>query len=317
MTAADTSTGTSPGERIVAVVVTYNRRELLARCLRAIARQTLRPWRVLVIDNASSDGTAAWLVEAARQDPTLRPWRSRINAGGAGGFHLGMRAAMARGADWLWLMDDDGQPLPDTLALQMAHARRERLDLCGPLVVDDADPTRLAFGLRKRWTIEGVAPLESGGLVWGETAPFNGTLVRRKLVEHIGTVEPRFFLWGDEVEYQLRALRAGARVATVVPARYLHPRRDRDRQPVLGGNLGEIAVRPPALTERYWRNLGVLDRAHRWARSPAKTWLQHAAWLLARPRPLWLDWWRFTRAYRVGARRDWPRPGPVAQRATL
>ncbi len=304
-------------ERVIAVVVTHDRRELLARCLRAIARQTTRPHLVLVIDNASTDGTAAWLAEAAAGDRRLRPLHSRLNAGGAGGFHLGMRAALALGAAWLWLMDDDGQPLPETLALQLAHARRDHLDMCGPLVLDELDPTRLAFALRKRWTIEGVAPLERGGLVWGETAPFNGTLLRRSLVERIGTVEPRFFLWGDEVDYQLRALRAGARVATVVPARFLHPRRDRDRQPILGGRLGEIATRPPALAPRYWRNLGVLDRAHRWARSPAKTWLQHAAWLLARRRPAWSEWWRFTRAYRAGARCGWPRPGPVAQRATL
>jgi rhamnopyranosyl-N-acetylglucosaminyl-diphospho-decaprenol beta-1,3/1,4-galactofuranosyltransferase len=305
------------GERVIAVIVSHDRLGLLARCLRAVAAQSIRPYAVVVIDNASSDGTWDWLKQASLADPRLRPMRSRINGGGAGGFHVGMRVAMARGADWIWLMDDDGQPQVTTLELQLAHARRHRLDLCGPLVLDDEDPSRLAFGLKKRWTVAGILALEQDGLVWGETAPFNGTLVRGTLVGRIGSVEPRFFLWGDEVDYQLRALHAGARVATVVPARYLHPRRDRDRQPVLDGLLGEIAVRPPSMAARYWRNLGVLDRTHRWARSPSKTWIQHAAWLLVRRRPQWREWWRFTRAYRAGRRCGWPRPGGAAPGRTF
>lgn len=292
---------------LAAVVVTWNRRAALARCLDALAGQGPRLDRIVVVDNASSDGTSADLARRAASDRRFRPLRSPRNLGGAGGFHLGLRAALALGASRVWLMDDDGRPEPGCLERLLARMDADRLDWCGPLVVDEADPSRLAFALRKTRTVAEAEALARDGLVQGETTPFNGTLVERSLAERIGPIQPRFFLWGDEVDWQLRALRAGARVATVVAARFRHPRRDAERTPVLGGRLGEIAVKAPAQRPRYWRNLGVLDRAHSWARDPGKTWLQHAAWLLARPRPQWAEWWRFTRAHRAGMRCRWPR----------
>jgi rhamnopyranosyl-N-acetylglucosaminyl-diphospho-decaprenol beta-1,3/1,4-galactofuranosyltransferase len=285
---------------IAAVVVTWNRRALLARCLEAVLAQVPAPQRVVVIDNASGDGTEAWLRELSARDRRVRAVRAPRNLGGAGGFHLGMRAGLALGAEWLWLMDDDGHPEPNCLATLLARAQRDRLELCGPLVADEADPDHLAFGLRKLWTVAAVMQGARDGLIWSEINPFNGTLISRALVERIGPVDPRFFLWGDELDFQSRALAVGARVATVLDARYRHPHKPGTRVPVLRGLLGEIAVRPPALAHIWWRNLGRLDRAHHGPGRAAKHLLQHGAHLLLRPRPDWRGWWRYARAFRRG-----------------
>ena len=100
-----------------AVVVTHNRRALLERCLAALKQQSA-PCDVLVVDNASTDGTERWLAEQAAQDSRLRLYRSAENLGGAGGFHTGMRLALEAGYEWLWIMDDDSLAAPTALEIQ-------------------------------------------------------------------------------------------------------------------------------------------------------------------------------------------------------
>jgi GT2 family glycosyltransferase len=103
------------------VVVTYNRCALLATLLESIGRMDPAPGRVVVVDNASVDDTAA-VVDGfrAQLEPELVHHRMEVNTGGAGGFSEGMRVAWEGGAEWIWLMDDDVEVLPDGLA-RMAH----------------------------------------------------------------------------------------------------------------------------------------------------------------------------------------------------
>jgi glycosyltransferase involved in cell wall biosynthesis len=91
---------------VAAVVVTYNRRNLLSNCLSAIEAQTHRPDLIIVIDNASTDDTAAFLTDRSWNLPH-QVHRLNRNYGGALGFAVGMKAALAAGADSVWLMDDD------------------------------------------------------------------------------------------------------------------------------------------------------------------------------------------------------------------
>ncbi|MBB6628989.1 glycosyltransferase family 2 protein [Nocardioides sp. KIGAM211] len=215
--------------RVVGVVVTFNRLELLQRLV-ARLREVPELDEVLVVDNASTDGTGAWLVEAAAaaaDGPHLRVRTLADNRGGAGGFHDGLAWALERDADLVWLMDDDGLPDPDCLATLLA--RRDDLDFWGPVVVDQADHDRLVFPIRlpggtrsvhRMRDVEAAAP---DGVIRDVVIPFNGVLVTRELVERIGLPREEFFIWGDDVEYLWRARAAGARVATVVGARVLHP----------------------------------------------------------------------------------------------
>ena len=141
------------GRRIVAVVVTYNRLALLQRL---VTRLTAVPQldEVLVVDNASTDGTGSWLEDAPVSSRTLP-----TNSGGAGGFHEGLAWAVERGADLVWLMDDDGLPDEDCLARLLEHAD---LDFWGPVVVDEGDPDRLVFPIRLAGGTRTVRQLDGG-----------------------------------------------------------------------------------------------------------------------------------------------------------
>jgi rhamnopyranosyl-N-acetylglucosaminyl-diphospho-decaprenol beta-1,3/1,4-galactofuranosyltransferase len=210
--------------RIVAVVVTHDRRELLQRLVRALL-DIAGLEEVLVVDNASDDGTGEWL--AALGEGRVLGRTLADNTGGAGGFHEGLRWAVERGADLLWLMDDDGLPEPDCLDTLARYAGD--LDLWGPVVVDEARPDRLVFPIRKPGgtrvlhDMRDVRRAAEGGLIRGIVIPFNGVLVTRDLVQRIGLPRAEYFIWGDDHEYRLRAERAGARIATVVDARVHHP----------------------------------------------------------------------------------------------
>jgi rhamnopyranosyl-N-acetylglucosaminyl-diphospho-decaprenol beta-1,3/1,4-galactofuranosyltransferase len=208
------------GRRIVAVVVTYNRLPLLQRLVERLSTDQELD-EVLVIDNASTDGTGAWLLDAPVSSRTLP-----TNSGGAGGFHDGVAWAVERGADLVWLMDDDGLPAPDCLSRLLDHGD---LDFWGPVVVDEGDPDRLVFpirlpgGARTVRQIGEVRAAATDGVIRDVVIPFNGVLVTRDLVERIGLPRAEFFIWGDDVEYLWRANAAGARTATVVDAEVRHP----------------------------------------------------------------------------------------------
>src|SRR5215208_4045769 len=108
---------------VAAVVVTYNRRVLLVECLAALARQTHAVDRIVVVDNASTDGTPDAVAEA---DADLL--RLRRNGGGAEGFHYGVREALAEEPEWIWLMDDDCEPADDALECLLASRAAQRAD---------------------------------------------------------------------------------------------------------------------------------------------------------------------------------------------
>lgn len=223
--------------RVTAVVVTYDRLPLLRTLLARLAEVPGLD-EVLVLDNASTDGTGAFLAGLDGRDG-VQARTLRTNTGGAGGFHDGLAWAVERDADLVWLMDDDGLPDADCLELLLRH--RGELDFWGPVVVDEADPERLVFpirlpgGTRTVRRMTDVADAAVDGLIRDVVIPFNGVLVTRDLVQRIGLPRAEFFIWGDDHEYRLRAERAGGRVATVVGARVLHPSVGELGAPMMGG----------------------------------------------------------------------------------
>ena len=224
--------------RVVAVVVTFNRLGLLQRLVARLG-EIPRLDEVVVVDNASTDGTGEWLREQ-REAGRLGFVTLDRNRGGAGGFHAGVRYADEEcAADLTWLMDDDGLPDPDCLDLLLHHDGE--LDFWGPVVVDEQDPDRLVFPIRLPGgtrVVHDTAAVEQAspdGLLRDVVIPFNGVLVTKDLVDRIGLPREEFFIWGDDHEYRLRAERAGARIATVAAARVRHPSVGELGTPMLGG----------------------------------------------------------------------------------
>ena len=212
-------TKTDNAGRVCAVVVTFNRQQLLGDCLRALKEQTRGVDKILVVDNASTDGTREML---AREFPDVPVLALSKNIGGAGGFYEGMKQAMEEGFDWLWLMDDDGRPARDCLQQLLDHA--EQNDILVPLQ-QDSDGRAYGFSVWRNRQSD-VTDAVSKGQEFAHDVPifhFVGPLISRALVEKIGLPRAEFFIWFDDIEYALRAHhRGGARVKFVPGAVFFH-----------------------------------------------------------------------------------------------
>lgn len=243
---------------VCAVVVTRNRKALLETCLRAVRSQTRLPDTILVVDNASTDGTEEML---ARTFPDVKVLRLPNNQGGAGGFHEGMKWAFEQGFQWMWVMDDDAIPEVHTLENLMTHASIGGLDVVSPIVVDKDNPSICAF----RFTYSGevidtVEKARGFGLpvLCGHAHAFLGTLIARGAIERVGLPDKRFFIRGDEVEYLIRLKRAGLKLGVVVDAVLRHPSGVRDYRPVLGGMFHVVELGDPAKNFYRHRNYAYL-----------------------------------------------------------
>lgn len=214
--------------KVCAVIVTFNRKILLMRTLTALYAQTRPIDTILIIDNASSDGTPELLVEQGfLAKDNLIYQRLDNNTGGAGGFYTGVKHAYEMGYDWLWLMDDDGYPTPTCLEKLLAY--RTDFDFYGPLVLSDDDKTALSFPItlpasnKIIRTKQQIPTANSNAILSDVLIPFNGVLLDSNLVKKIGFPESMFFIWGDDIEYTKRARQAGARIATLSDIEFYHP----------------------------------------------------------------------------------------------
>jgi rhamnopyranosyl-N-acetylglucosaminyl-diphospho-decaprenol beta-1,3/1,4-galactofuranosyltransferase len=259
-------------ETVAVVVVTYNRAALLTRMLAGLAALDRRPDRVIVVDNASTDHTATVL--DAVHDLPLQVIRPEENLGGAGGFHLGVQAAQEQGYDRIWLLDDDVVPAPDCLSVLLAVD--DHLSDCLMVVREDlqgrlVEKAALRFDLRNPLRIKPkTAMVETTygtraampALVELENIPFEGFLVRRRVVEAIGLPDPTFFIFYDDVDFALRARRAGFHIYAVRDA-VLVRQLDFDQQLDLAGWKGYYMYRNLfTIHLRYGQN--ALVRAKPW-----------------------------------------------------
>jgi rhamnopyranosyl-N-acetylglucosaminyl-diphospho-decaprenol beta-1,3/1,4-galactofuranosyltransferase len=196
--------------RVIAVVVTWNRRDLLLESLAAVLAQTRPPDTVIAVDNASTDGTP----DAVRAGfPAVRLATLAKNTGGAGGFAYGLALALADGADLVWLMDDDTVPEPGAL-----RALLDARDQAGR----DDQPVLLAS--RVRWTDGRAHPMNTprakpfatgaeqrraaaAGCVPIRSASFVSILVDAVACRQRGLPQADYFLWNDDFEFTTRLLR--------------------------------------------------------------------------------------------------------------
>lgn len=194
---------------LVAVLVTRNRAGSLLQVLDALDSQTRRPDRIVVVDNASTDDTAAFLTARAATDPRLHPLRLDRNLGGAGGFAEGIRVACRLGAEQLWLSDDDAIPRPDTIAtlidaldrFEQSHARRAPF-ACSRVVWTDGSHCEMNTP-RPVWDWPRFLT-ETGGVALVDSCSFVSVLIPRWAVERHGLPLAEYFIWFDDAEYTRR-----------------------------------------------------------------------------------------------------------------
>ncbi|WP_129715962.1 glycosyltransferase family 2 protein [Pedobacter sp. SYP-B3415] len=195
--------------KIVAVLVTNNRLELLKEALAALRQQVYPLHQIIVINNGSTDGTGTWL--NTQTDIVVK---YQANSGGSGGFYTGIEMASQLGADWIWLMDDDTICKPDTLE-----------KLVEKLLLVDAEVGFI--GSKCIWkdekphmmNVPAIKPSFNGSVPFNtfddinvlliETCSFVSLLISTKAVKEVGLPYKEFFIWGDDQEYTRRISAAG------------------------------------------------------------------------------------------------------------
>ena len=198
---------------VCAIVVTHRRPEQLAESLKVVANQSRMIDHLIVVDN-DHDERVRDLV--ADQPVPTTYLGSRRNLGGAGGFALGMLHALALGADWVWLADDDGRSRDsEVLATLLACADWYGLAEVSPMVCDLEAPDRLAFPLRRglvwRRRVDELRTKDSSDsdLLPGYASLFNGALFRAETIAAVGVPDIRLFVRGDEYDVHRRLVRSG------------------------------------------------------------------------------------------------------------
>lgn len=194
---------------VACVVVTRDRRALLAECLHAIAAQTMPVMRVFVVDNASSDGTASML---RRDHAAVEVITLGENAGSAGGYRAGIDAARRSGARWVWLLDDDSVARPDALERLLDAPWREAglpepVLLASAVEWTDGSPHPMNRPSLLRRDLDLVVRAAGVGLLPIRTSTFVSTLVAAEAVGRHGLPRAEYFLQADDMEFTARILR--------------------------------------------------------------------------------------------------------------
>lgn len=191
--------------KIVALVLTYNREKLLRECMDSILRQQA-VCDLLVVDNASTDHTAEMVNAYVKNNANVSYVNTGANLGGAGGFSFGIKECVQRGYEYIWLMDDDTIPYPDSL--QKLIDANEKLgekygflsslvewtdgSLCKmnePLVADN-------WWEKGRFLQDGYVPTKKGSFV--------SFFIKCETVRRVGLPIKEFFIWYDDSEYSRR-----------------------------------------------------------------------------------------------------------------
>ena len=272
---------------VTAVVVSYNRKDLLKQTLHALSKQTVLPQRVIVVDNASTDGATEYA------DDALACWADagRLialtkNTGGAGGFTVGIAAALLPDAegiasDWIWVMDDDTVPGPKALERALSAHRRYAARGADSLAV---------MGSRVEWIDGSPHPMNTpkpkiaatraekqraivSNAMEIRSISFVSAFLRTSRVLGEGLPIADYFLWNDDFEYSARLLH-GARGLYVPDSIVTHKTKQANSSDTDPGDRFIYEVRNKAWvftrsrSLRFWERIAYTGATlRRWART--------------------------------------------------
>lgn len=249
---------------VALAAVTFDRPQELALLLQLVNQQSKAVDTICLVDSGT---TPARDIAAAHANVDYV--RSEANLGGAGGFALSILKAVASGAEWIWIMDDDAEPQdPECLATLLKEAEARDLEAVVPLVAAPGHPDKLAFHFR----IDGKVThdrteVEKAGFLPDVGHFFNGALVRADVFFKVGLPDIRMFIRGDEVDFMLRLRKAGIRFGTVATASITHPHAFDETKHVFGARWHVIIPGTAFKRHFYYRNRGYLIRRYRRGKS--------------------------------------------------
>ena len=244
---------------VVAVVVTYNRIEMLKKCISAIENQTYS-CDILIVNNASTDNTEEWIMSYSKSKDNIIYYNTGENIGGAGGFNYGMRKAVESGYDYVWIMDDDCIPNPDTLEKLMDADKtlggHENYGYLSSVVLwTDGTECRMNRQKIRKAYYENVHYLKDS-IIQVEQSTFVSLLFPAQTIKKVGLPIKDFFIWGDDIEFTRRiTVRNNMQSFMVGSSQVVHEMKE---------NTGSsIATDVPQRINRYryaFRNEGYLYR---------------------------------------------------------
>lgn len=209
---------------IASVTTAYNAARILPRHIEALLRQTRPLDEVIVVDNASTDGTAEML---GQRYPQVKVLRLGKNVGAAGGWAAGLAyAAIERRHDWVWNFDDDSKPAADALETLLAGAEQVQDD--GQLGMVVPFPVHEESGIAYPpllWRDGYVSPgpeLTRQPIWFADLAIASGCLVRRDAVIKAGLPRADFFMDFFDYEYCLRVRAEGMKIAVITDCKMPH-----------------------------------------------------------------------------------------------
>lgn len=213
-------------QKIMALIVTYNRKDFLLELLNALSDQVRKPDRILIIDNHSSDHTAEYLADKgiiqSSQELTITKsfwnhmeilyYRNNQNTGGAGGFHTGIKFALSMNNDFLWLMDDDVVPQKDCLS-KLLEKISEECGVCIPNrttgTFHDCPVKSFIWNDYRFLAAEKIyeEDYEASDCIEVCDMPFEGPLIRYDILQKVGLSDDQYFIFYDDSDYAQRCLK--------------------------------------------------------------------------------------------------------------
>jgi GT2 family glycosyltransferase len=202
--------------KVAAVVVTFNRIELLKKVINGLRNQTKKIDQIIVVNNSSIDGTLEWL---NIQDDIITVTQG--NLGSSGGQFTGAKTAFEMGFEWIWQMDDDVVADSDCLDNLLLHCDKNlvcvplRITYQGDIFYNDIKKINLTNPLKGIWRAIVDENDFQNEIIPVEGFTFEGPIFHRSIFEKIGFADKNFFIYADDTEYSIRVLKQKIKSAIV------------------------------------------------------------------------------------------------------
>ncbi len=214
---------------VIIILLTWNEKKHTLQCLESLHNLSYPKYTILLVDNASSDGT----VDAVRDmHPDVEIHENPQNLGFAAGFNVGLRFALAMQCPYIFILNNDTEVAPDILDILMSHAQEPGVGMVSPKIYYLDHPNRIwsVGAMRHPWTYEMTSK--------GDNSEDNGhwddvierdylvgcaLLMTSSMLQDVGLFDEGFFPgYYEDMDLSLRARQAGYRLLLVPKAKMWH-----------------------------------------------------------------------------------------------
>ena len=196
--------------KIAAVIVTYNRLDMLKEVLDAFDNQIKQPDYLIVVNNASTDNTSEFLeLWSKRGSMSKIVITTSENIGGSGGFYVGTEKAIQLGADWIWVSDDDAIPNLDVFAKAYEHINNINWNEVSAICTEVRTNGEISLSNRSirknsffKFKLIHVPAIEYENRSFEcDNFSYVGVLMNKIALDKVGLINKDYFIWRDDVEH--------------------------------------------------------------------------------------------------------------------